>query len=282
MNSDDAVLALSALAYGARMDVFRVLVAAGEDGMPAGRIAEHCGLSASTLSFHLNQLKAAGLVSNRRLGRSLIYSANAAHMRSLIAYLGETLDDAGKAAPASPFGPAAGVTGARYTVLFVGTSNAARSIMAEAILNRDAARRWRAFSAGLAPADEASGLALRVLARLGHAVEGLHPKPLQTFAGQDAPAVDLVVTLSEEAAALPLVDLPGRPPRSDWPLPAPLAVVGTEAELATFHSGLHDLLHRRIAALAALPVHALDRMTLQRRLDEIARESATTPTEGAA
>jgi DNA-binding transcriptional ArsR family regulator len=89
MEKSDALLALSALAQESRLDVFRLLVQAGKDGMAAGQIGERLGLPSATLSFHLNHLKQSGLVNCRRESRSLIYSADYAAMNALLAYLTE-------------------------------------------------------------------------------------------------------------------------------------------------------------------------------------------------
>jgi DNA-binding transcriptional ArsR family regulator len=89
MEKLDAITALAALAQGTRLDVFRMLVQAGTEGMPAGRIGERLDLPSATLSFHLNQLRHAGLVTFRREGRSLIYVAEYAAMNALLAYLTE-------------------------------------------------------------------------------------------------------------------------------------------------------------------------------------------------
>ena len=89
MEKPDAIAALAALAQDTRLDIFRLLVAAGADGLPAGHISERLGLPSATLSFHLNQLRHAGLVTFRRDGRSLIYAAEYATMNELLAYLTE-------------------------------------------------------------------------------------------------------------------------------------------------------------------------------------------------
>ena len=89
MEKIDALDALAALAQESRLDVFRLLVQAGTEGLPAGRIGERLGLPSATLSFHLNQLRHAGLVTFRREGRSLIYAAEYAAMNGLLAYLTE-------------------------------------------------------------------------------------------------------------------------------------------------------------------------------------------------
>lgn len=97
MEKTAAVAALAALAQGSRLDVFRLLVRAGAEGMPAGRIGEQLGLPAATLSFHLNQLRQAGLVTFRREGRSLIYAAAYDAMNRLLAYLTENCCQGGAA-----------------------------------------------------------------------------------------------------------------------------------------------------------------------------------------
>jgi DNA-binding transcriptional ArsR family regulator len=89
MEKSDAIAALNALAQESRLDVFRLLVQAGPEGLPAGQIAERLKLPSATLSFHLNQLKHAGLVTCRRESRSLIYAAEYAAMNDLLAYLTE-------------------------------------------------------------------------------------------------------------------------------------------------------------------------------------------------
>lgn len=89
MEKTDAIAALAALAQDTRLDIFRLLVQAGREGIPAGQIGDRLGLPSATLSFHLNQLRQAGLIRFRREGRSLIYAAEYAAMNSLMAYLTE-------------------------------------------------------------------------------------------------------------------------------------------------------------------------------------------------
>lgn len=278
MKSHDAVQALSALAYGARMDIFRILVEAGEDGMPAGHIAEQCGMSASTLSFHLNQLKAAGLVSHRRLGRSLIYSANRALMDTLIGYLGETFHSgpAGVANQTTPDAHAGtgSMSDAVYNVLFIGAANSGRSIMAEAILNREGRGRFRGFSAGVGPSGEVSGVAQSLLHRMNYPTSALRSKPLAEFCTDGAPLMHFAFTVADLPEIAALSALPGQPLRADWSVPDPLTFVGTEAEIGAFYHDVFRMLHNRITVFTALPFRSLDRLSLQRRLDAIGREPA--------
>ena len=118
MENIDAVAALSALAQETRLDIFRLLVRAGRDGRAVGHIGERLGLPSATLSFHLGQLKHAGLITFRREGRSLIYTANFAAMDGLIAYLMENCcaGDAGDCAASAPDCGPAGNAGIKAAV----------------------------------------------------------------------------------------------------------------------------------------------------------------------
>lgn len=273
MNSDDAVQAMAALAYGARLDVFRLLVRAGEAGLAAGAIAEQCGMSASTLSFHLNQLKAAGLVTHRRVGRSLIYSANRALMDRLIHFLGETVHPAGQStghATAVPPANPAGIS----TVLFLGRRNGARSLMAESILMREGEGRFHAVSAGLAPdGTGASAVALGLLHRRHCHTRGLRPKSLGDLLAAGLPPVRAVIILCDGVDPATLPPLPGDPVVVGWPLPDPLEIVGTEADIAARYESLFRLLHDRMAALVEQPLPTGDREGLARHLTAIGRRA---------
>jgi len=112
MEKSNAIAALAALAQDTRLDVFRLLVQAGPDGLPAGRIGEVLGLPSATLSFHLNQLRQAGMVSFRREGRSLIYAAEYPTMNALLAYLTENCCGGTNAACAPACPPQANATAA--------------------------------------------------------------------------------------------------------------------------------------------------------------------------
>ena len=108
MEKPPALAALAALAQETRLDIFRLLVEAGAEGMPAGVIGERLGLPSATLSFHLNQLKHANLVTFRREGRSLIYAAEYPVMNALLSYLTENCCQGNPAACALPTRKAAG------------------------------------------------------------------------------------------------------------------------------------------------------------------------------
>ena len=170
-----------------------------------------------------------------------------------------------------------------YNVLFLCTGNSARSILAEAILNRIGAERFRAYSAGSQPKGEVNPNTLRLLARRGYDTSGCSSKSWQVFAAPDAPHLDFVFTVCDDAAGEACPVWPGKPVTAHWGIPDPAALRGTAAEIAAAFEEAYRRLEQRFAAFAALPVAALDAPTLQARLREIghfdgsAARAATAP-----
>ncbi|WP_101066219.1 arsenate reductase ArsC [Roseovarius salinarum] len=154
-------------------------------------------------------------------------------------------------------------------VLFLCTSNSARSIMAEAILNRVGAGRFRGFSAGSRPADAVQPRALALLENLGHDTAPLHPKSWDAFAAPDAPVMHFVFTLCDNAAGEPCPLWPGQPVTAHWGLPDPAAATGSEAEIALAFADCYKMLHRRLTIFVSLPFAQLDAPGLSRHLDDI-------------
>lgn len=163
-----------------------------------------------------------------------------------------------------------------YHVLFLCTGNSARSVMAEAILNAIGAGKFRAHSAGSQPKGSVHPETLRLLAGLGHDTSGFRSKSWHEFAKPGAPQLDFVFTVCDSAAAESCPVWPGRPATAHWGVPDPAAAQGSAAEVALAFKDAYRMLHRRIAAFAALPIAALDELTLQRKLDEIGRMSGAT------
>ena len=165
-----------------------------------------------------------------------------------------------------------------YNVLFLCTGNSARSIMAEAILNRDGGGRFRAFSAGSMPRGAVHPLALETLASYDYPADGLRSKNWNEFAEAGAPALDFVFTVCDNAAGEVCPVWPGQPMTAHWGIEDPAAVEGTDIQKQAAFVAAFRFLRNRITAFAALPIASLDRMTLGTRLREIGRgEGATTP-----
>ena len=157
-------------------------------------------------------------------------------------------------------------------VLFLCTGNSARSILAEALLNRDGAGRFRAFSAGSFPKGAIHPMALEILADRGLPTEGLRSKSWDEFAGPDAPPLDLIFTICDNAAGEICPIWPGKPVTAHWGIEDPAAVEGDgqrQAFLTAFRA-----LGGRIERLLALPVESMDAATLKQRLSEIGRGEA--------
>ncbi len=159
-----------------------------------------------------------------------------------------------------------------YNVLFLCTGNSARSIMAEAIINRVGRARFRGFSAGSHTKGEIRPYALDLLRNLNHSTEGLRSKNWDEFAKPDAPQLDFVFTVCDKAAAEVCPVWPGQPKTAHWGLPDPVVAEGTEAERRLAFADAYRMLNNRISIFVSLPLDAIDRLTLQRRLDEIGRD----------
>ena len=168
-----------------------------------------------------------------------------------------------------------------YNVLFLCTGNSARSIIAEAILNKIGAGKFRAYSAGSHPKGEVNPNTLQLLTRLGFDTAGLRSKSWSEFARPDAPVLDFVFTVCDDAAGETCPVWPGQPMTAHWGIPDPAAAAGTPAEIAVAFSDAHRMLQRRIEAFAALPLHALDTLTLQAKLRQIGRMDGATARETA-
>lgn len=160
-------------------------------------------------------------------------------------------------------------------VLILCTGNSARSILAEAILNQDGAGRFRASSAGSHPKGVVHPQALRLLEKLGHPIEGLRSKSWDEFAGPDAPQVDFVITVCDNAAGEVCPIWPGKPVTAHWGIPDPAAAEGTEAEVGLAFAEAYKQLRRRIGLFLALPIETLSQQALKSRMREIGETADT-------
>jgi protein-tyrosine-phosphatase len=158
-----------------------------------------------------------------------------------------------------------------YNVLFLCTGNSARSIIAEAVMNRLGPPRCRGFSAGSSPKGDVHPLARLLLERQNYPVTGLRSKSWDEFSGPDAPRLHFVFTLCDSAAAEACPIWIGQPMTAHWGLPDPAAVEGSAAERGLAFADTLRMLTQRIDIFLNLPLASLDRLALQQRLDEIGR-----------
>jgi arsenate reductase (thioredoxin) len=158
-----------------------------------------------------------------------------------------------------------------FNVLFLCTGNSARSIMAEAILNRLGQGKFRAFSAGSQPKGRVHPYTLDLLRRLNHYVSGLRSKNWKEFSQPDAPKLDFVFTVCDNAANEVCPIWPGQPMTAHWGIPDPAEAQGKEAEVRLAFADAYRMLNNRIAIFVSLPMRSLDQLTLQKQLDTIGK-----------
>lgn len=160
-----------------------------------------------------------------------------------------------------------------YNVLFLCTGNSARSIMAESLMNHHGRGRFRAFSAGSHPRGAVHPIALQLLAQLKLPTDGLRSKSWDEFARPGAPTLDFVFTVCDNAAGEACPLWPGQPMTAHWGVPDPPAAGRSERERwLAFREALRQL-ENRVKLFASLPLASIDRLSLQRRVDEIGRAS---------
>ncbi len=164
----------------------------------------------------------------------------------------------------------------QYNVLFLCTGNSARSIIAEAILNRAGRGRFKAFSAGSQPKGKINPRTLDLLRKFNYDVSTLRSKSWTEFAKPGAPDLDFVFTVCDNAAGESCPLWPGQPITAHWGIPDPAAASGTEAEIALAFKDAYRMLNRRIDLFLALPIEKLDRLVLTTRLREIGRSEGAT------
>jgi arsenate reductase len=158
-----------------------------------------------------------------------------------------------------------------FNVLFLCTGNSARSIMAEAILNRVGQGRFQAFSAGSQPKGHVHPYTIDLLKRLNYDVSKIRSKSWLEFSMSEAPKLDFVFTVCDNAAAETCPVWPGQPATAHWGIPDPADAKGNEAEQRLAFADAFRMLNNRINIFVSLPMKSLDQLNLQRRLDEIGR-----------
>jgi protein-tyrosine-phosphatase len=161
-------------------------------------------------------------------------------------------------------------------VLFLCTGNSARSILAEAILRKDGGERFRAFSAGSMPKGAVNPFALKVLESYGYPIDGLTSKSWEVFAGADAPRMDFVLTVCDNAAGEACPLWPGQPISAHWGIEDPAAVEGSDVDKERAFVRAFRYLKNRVSLLINLPVASLNRLALTTRLQDIGRVEGST------
>lgn len=163
-----------------------------------------------------------------------------------------------------------------YNVLFLCTGNSARSVLAESILRKDGAGRFRSFSAGSTPKGAVHPLVLRTLQSMDYPIDGMRSKSWLEFAAADAPVMDFVFTVCDNAAGEACPVWPGQPTTAHWGIEDPAAVEGTEIERLAAFSRAFRYLKNRIGAFVNLPLSGIDRLSLGTKLREIGRSEGAT------
>jgi ArsR family transcriptional regulator, arsenate/arsenite/antimonite-responsive transcriptional repressor / arsenate reductase (thioredoxin) len=279
MEEMDAAAGFSVLSQPTRLRLVRLLASRGATGLPAGELAAALRVAPSTLSFHLNALEQADLIQSTRQGRQIIYAVRFHGLRQLLSFLTDTCcggrpdlcgdiarllpDDLDGAVPMQP----------AFNVLFICTHNSARSIMAEAILEKISRGRFNAYSAGSTPAAAPMAEVLERLTTLGHDIKGLHSKSWNVFTGPEAPRMDFVITLCDTADGETCPDLGDKPITATWPFPDPAKFMGSPVERTALLNQLYGMIRRRLEAFTSLPFASLERLALKARLDELGDDS---------
>lgn len=271
--------AFSALGHPSRLAIFRMLARRAPEPVTAGEISGAVNVRPNTLSVHLATLSRAGLIVGRREGKNVLYGIDLGRAGALIDYLAL---DCCRGRPALCTSIAARML-TRHTqlepsdmteqhifnVLFVCTGNSARSIFAEAIMNREGQGRFRAFSAGTREHSELNPFAIARLQALGFDTAPLRSKNVAEFRRPDAPKLDFVFTVCDRAANEECPPWRGQPISGHWGIPDPVKVEGTDAEKKLAFAEAFRMLRHRVTAFVNLPVERLSAIALQREIDAI-------------
>jgi len=283
----DAVAGFGSLGQSTRLAVLRSLLKVHPDGLNAGDIARMYDVPHNTMSAHLSVLSRAGMVMVERQGRLMNYRADVLGFRRLIEFMardccggrpelcGDILqrypDQAGEAEATESFMTPA------FNVLFLCTQNSARSIMAEALLEKIGRGRFHAYSAGAEPAATPLPEVINRLKVLGHDVSRLRCKSWDEFKRPDAPKMDFIIALCDAPHGQFCPEFSGQFVTAAWPLPDPAQFKGSSTERTTLLNELYAMIRRRLEIFTSLPFKSLDRMALKARLDEIGDTARLAP-----
>ncbi len=168
-----------------------------------------------------------------------------------------------------------------YNVLFLCTGNSARSLLAEAYLNSLPGTPLRAFSAGSQPTGAPNEVALETLQSAKISIDGLRSKSWDEFAAEDAPQMDFIVTVCDNAAGEVCPIWPGHPTSAHWPFEDPAAFIGPDDDKRVVFLDVFRQIRARIDALVNLPLQSLEGLALKRELDQIGASRTDQPNESA-
>jgi arsenate reductase len=281
----EVIEGFGSLAQPTRLAAVRLLLSAHPRSLSAGEIARFCDVPHNTMSTHLGILQRAGLIGVEKHGRSMNYRAELAGFRSLLDFLArdccdgrpDICADVLKISSPAPAAPLETFMIPAFNVLFLCTHNSARSIMAEALLQKVGNGRFRGYSAGSEPAGQPQPQVIERLAALGHDVTQLHSKSWDEFKRPDAPRMDFIIALCDAPHGQVCPDFGGHYVTAAWPLPDPTQFTGSEIERTTLLNELYAMIRRRLEIFTSLPFESLDRMAVKARLDEIGDTNRVTP-----
>ena len=277
----NAIEGFGSLAQATRLAAVRHLLAVHPQSLPAGEIARLCEVPHNTMSTHLGILSRAGLISVEKDGRSMNYRADVDGFRNLLEFLSRDCCNGRPELCGDAFDLPSEATGKfmtpAFNVLFLCTQNSARSIIAEALLEKIGRGRFRAYSAGSDPAREPVPEVIDRLKALGHDVSRLHSKSWDEFKGPQAPRMDFIIALCDAPNGQFCPDLDAQFVTGAWPLPDPAQFTGSSTERTTLLNELYAMIRRRIEIFTSLPFDSLDRMAIKARLDEIGDTTRVSP-----
>ncbi len=276
---DILIQQLQALAQPSRFAVLRLLARYEPFGLVAGDIARLIAVPHNTLSTHLSELEHAGLVRSRRDGRRIVYALDRLEVQNALDALTSSLKPRDRQArvPSIPLVKEMACDGPVYQVLVLCTGNSARSIMAEALINREGLGRFRAHSAGAKPRGQVDPMTIHLLADLGYDVDGLHSKSWQSFGQSEAPQMDFIITVCDDAAGEKCPHWPGHPLVAHWGVADPSATGQTDAERQAAFRTAYRHLSSRVAAFVNLPIEQMSPDALKVELAAIGRLEGASP-----
>ncbi|MDO9057392.1 MAG: helix-turn-helix domain-containing protein [Bradyrhizobium sp.] len=284
--AETAIEGFASLAQPTRLAAIRHLLAVHPQSLPAGEIARLCEVPHNTMSTHLGILSRAGLISGEKDGRSMNYRADVTGFRGLLRFLSQDCCNGRPELCGDAFDlpsqiiavePTETFMTPAFNVLFLCTQNSARSIIAEALLEKIGRGRFRAYSAGSQPARAPVPEVIDRLKALGHDVSHLHSKSWDEFKGPDAPRMDFVIALCDSPNGQFCPDLGSQFVSGAWPLPDPAQFTGSPTERTTLLNELYAMIRRRIEIFTSIPFDSLDRMAVKARLDEIGDTTRVSP-----